>query len=400
MSGNRKKGIVIFLVGFLIILFSTLISGNSGEIKENNVLARNEFGGGEKEVSLIATTDQGETVIDYSIAERMFKESEIYEMLPEFLEQLELTVLGENEGIDKIDTSLNFADEIEGYPFEVIWSSDRSDLVGSEGNIKEEIKEPVTIMLTAELEYGEWMYEHSFPVVLVPHTYSPVEEWAHILEDALIRADAESSNQAYISLPVALNGTQIKWSEKKVNKGIKIGGLCIAIAFLFFFSDMAEKKEAEKKRIQQIRKAYPEFVMKCAMLVGAGMTPRQAFERIGKVYQNNRLNKNLLYEEILISNRELENRIAERQVYENFGRRCGIREAEKLAATLSRNLSKGTDGLKGALREEAKEAMAMEKEQIRKQGETAGTKLLFPMLLLLLIVMVIIMVPAFSTFSI
>ena len=44
--------------------------------------------------------------------------------------------------------------------------------------------------------------------------------------------------------------------------------------------------------------------------------------------------------------------------------------------------------------------MEMHKETVKKQGETAGTKLLFPMLILLLIVMVIIMVPAFSTFNI
>jgi len=140
--------------------------------------------------------------------------------------------------------------------------------------------------------------------------------------------------------------------------------------------------------------------MKCAMLVGAGMTPRQAFERLGKVYKENSSAKNSLYEEILVTNRELENRIAERRVYESFGRRCGIRETEKLGSMLSRNLTKGTEGLKNALREEAKEAMEIEKERIRKQGETAGTKLLFPMLILLLIVMVIIMIPAFSTFSI
>lgn len=400
MSKNRKKGIVILLLGILMIILSLLIPMGSGKLTENGRLGRNEFGEGENTVSLIAITNQDETIIEYNVAERKYTESEIQTMLPGFKEKLESSVLGANESLDKIQSSLSLVEALEGYPFYITWSSERSDLIGSEGDLKEEIEEPVPVMLTAEFEYEEWIFEHSFLVVLVPREYAPLEEWMHMLEDALVRADAESENQTYMNLPEIIGGTSVKWSEKRENKGLKIGVFCVIAAIIFFYADSVEKKEQEKKRLREMRKDYPEFVMKCAMLVGAGMTPRQAFERLGKVYQENSSVKTPLYEEVVVTNRELENRIAERRVYESFGRRCGIRETEKLGSILSRNLTKGTEGLKNALREEAKEAMEMEKEQIRKQGETAGTKLLFPMLILLLIVMVIIMVPAFSTFSI
>lgn len=400
MSKNRKKGIAILLLGILIMVFSLLIPIGPGKLTENGRLERNEFGEGENTVSLIVITNQDETIIEYNVAERKYTESEIQTMLQGFKEKLESAVLGENESPDKIQSSLLLMEELEGYPFYITWSSERSDLIGSEGNLKEKVDEPVPVMLTAEFEYEEWIFEHSFPVVLVPREYGPLEEWLHLLEDALVRADEESENQTYMNLPETIGGTSVKWREKRENKGLKIGGFCVAVAIIFFYADSVEKKEQAKKRLQEIRKDYPEFVMKCAMLVGAGLTPRQAFERLGKVYKENSSAKNSLYEEILVTNRELENRIAERRVYESFGRRCGIRETEKLGSMLSRNLTKGTEGLKNALREEAKEAMEMEKERIRKQGETAGTKLLFPMLILLLIVMVIIMIPAFSTFSI
>ncbi len=400
MSKNQKKGILVLLIGLIIMILSLFIPMNSEKRMESGRLERNEFGEGETPVSLIATTNREETMIDYSVAERKFTHSEIQEMLPEFKETLERVALGENESPDKIQASLSWPEELEGYPFYIIWSSDRSDLIGSEGNLKEEIEEPVPVMITAEFEYEEWAFEHSFLVVLVSREYSPAEEWAHMLEDALVRADAESRNQTYMTLPEIIDGTPVKWNKKEENKGLKIGGFCIVIATIFFYADSVEKKEMQKNRVQEIRNAYPEFVMKCAMLVGAGMTPRQAFERLGKVYKEAASVRNPLYDEILVTNRELENRTAERRVYENFGQRCGIRETEKLGSMLSRNLTKGTEGLKNALREEAKEAMEMEKERIRKKGETAGTKLLFPMLILLLIVMVIIMIPAFSTFSI
>lgn len=400
MSKNRKKGIMVLLIGLLIMILSLLIPANSGKRMESGRLERNEFGEGENPVSLIAATNREETVIDYSVAERKFTQSEIQEMLPEFKKTLERVALGENESPDKIQASLFWPEELEGYPFYIIWSSDRSDLIGSEGDLKEEIEEPVPVMITAEFEYEEWTFEHSFLVVLVAREYSPAEEWAHMLEDALVRADAESRNQTYMTLPEIIDGTSVRWSKKEENKGLKIGGFCIVIAAIFFYADSVEKKEVQKNRVREIRNAYPEFVMKCAMLVGAGMTPRQALGRLGKAYKEEASVRNPLYDEILVANRELENRTAERRVYENFGRRCGIRETEKLGSMLSRNLTKGTEGLKNALREEAKEAMEMEKERIRKKGETAGTKLLFPMLILLLIVMVIIMIPAFSTFSI
>lgn len=400
MSKNRKKGIMILFLGILIMVLSLVFPMGSGNFTANGRLERNEFGEGEKQVSLVAITDREETVIEYNVAERKFTESEIRTMLPEFKEKLENAVLGENESPDKIQFSLLLMEEMEGYPFYITWSSERSDLIGSGGNLKEEIVEPVPVMLTAEFEYEEWIFEHSFLVVLVPREYSLLEQWVHQLEDALVRADKESESQTYMNLPQTIGGISVKWSEKRENKGLKIGGFCVVAAIFFFYADSAEKKEREKKRLQEIRKDYPGFVMKCAMLVGAGMTPRQAFERLGKVYRESGFVNNPLYEEVLITNRELDNRIAERRVYESFGRRCGIRETEKLGSMLSRNLTKGTEGLKNALREEAKEAMEMEKERIRKQGETAGTKLLFPMLILLLIVMVIIMIPAFSTFSI
>lgn len=400
MSANRKKGMLVLVVGLFIMVLSVILPGGKENMKENDLLERKEFGEGETRVSLIAVSEHGETLIDYSVAERKFTEAEIEEMLPKFLEELVFVAIGENTSPEQIHMSLNLVEEVEGYPFYISWSSDRSDLVGAEGNIKEEIKSDTPVILTAELEYEEWIYEHSFPVVLVPQKYTPIEEWTRMLEDALIGADAKSSYGEYMTLPTDVSGTSVKWKEKTENRGIQIGGFCIAIAILFFFSDSVEEKEKAKKRLRQIRKSYPEFVLKCAMLIGAGMTTRQTFERLGRAYYNNSKQTNLLYEEVLIGMREMENGVAERQVYENFGRRCGIRETEKLGNMLSRNLRKGSDGLKSALREEAKEAMEMQKEQIRKQGETAGTKLLFPMLILLLIVMVIIMVPAFSTFSI
>ena len=91
--------------------------------------------------------------------------------------------------------------------------------------------------------------------------------------------------------------------------------------------------------------------------------------------------------------------IAEAQAYENFGRRCQIPEYIKTGTLLAQNLRKGSDGLADLLEAEALRGMEERQNLARKLGEQAGTKLLFPMMLMLGVVMVILMAPAFLSFS-
>lgn len=58
---------------------------------------------------------------------------------------------------------------------------------------------------------------------------------------------------------------------------------------------------------------------------------------------------------------------------------------------------KGAEGMLAILETEAMDSLERRKEHALQLGEKAGTRLLFPMMLMLLIVMGIIMVPAFMT---
>lgn len=400
MSANQKKGVLVFGIGIVIVLASVCLPLGKGILDGENRIERNDFGEGEIAVHLTASGKEGMAEIEYSVAERIYSDEEVNQMLPEFTDALEVAVLGQNKSPDAVSEDMNFLAELEGYPFYVTWTTDSSSLIGSQGNIKESITEPVQVLLTAEIEYGDKLYEHSFPIVLVPKEMTSMEAWVKAVEESLNSAHEKSLQETYFTLPEEVDGNVVTWSEKKENMGLKLGLLCSAVGILFFFSDSIQRKEEVKKRLEEIRNEYPEFAIKCSMLIGAGMTMRQTMEKIARAYLNNRDKRKPLYEEVVIGLRELESGLPERQVYENFGRRCGIRETEKFGNLMSRNLRKGSEGLKSALQEEAEQAMEKHKEEIRKRGETAGTKLLFPMLILLLIVMVIIMIPAFSTFSI
>ena len=80
-------------------------------------------------------------------------------------------------------------------------------------------------------------------------------------------------------------------------------------------------------------------------------------------------------------------------VYEDLGRRIGLNAYAGLMHQLSRNLKIGTKDLLGLMENELTAAMEIRKENAKRKGEEASTKLLFPMIVLLLIVMLMIVTP-------
>lgn len=157
-----------------------------------------------------------------------------------------------------------------------------------------------------------------------------------------------------------------------------------------------------KLRNQQLLWEYPEFVSKLQLLLCSGMSIRSAFFKIGKEYQKNLQKggkKRYVDEELLLALRKMENGMSEAEALEFFGRRCHLFCYKKMVSLIQQNLRRGTDGLRETLMNETKAAFEERKQAARRFGEEAGTKLLFPMMLMMGIVMVIIMIPAFISFG-
>ena len=76
----------------------------------------------------------------------------------------------------------------------------------------------------------------------------------------------------------------------------------------------------------------------------------------------------------------------------------GVLVYQRMASLLTQNVSKGIQGIQTLLLQEAKEAMAQERANIKIKGEQAGTKLLLPMMGMLVLVFAILLVPAFWSF--
>ena len=195
---------------------------------------------------------------------------------------------------------------------------------------------------------------------------------------------------------------QISWKEKITDNSILLFALFVAAGCILYRLQDRDLKKKLEQREEQLLLSYPEFISKLALLMGAGLPIRSAFQRMAADYQNRKTRKQELiyvYEELTLTCREMESGITEAQAYEHFGQRCRLTQYRKCAALLSQNLKKGASGLLQALQQEAEHAFEERKRNARELGEKAGTRLLLPMMLMLVVVMVLIMVPACFSFA-
>ena len=147
---------------------------------------------------------------------------------------------------------------------------------------------------------------------------------------------------------------------------------------------------------------YSEIVSKLTLLLGAGMTIRSALEKIAFDYDKKKRegtqHRRYAYDEIVYVCREMQGGVSERLGLDMLGRRCHVPCYMKLCSLLLQNLKKGSKGMAQSLSYEVGQAFEERKNLAKKLGEEAGTKLLFPMILMLVIVMVVLIVPALMSF--
>ena len=92
----------------------------------------------------------------------------------------------------------------------------------------------------------------------------------------------------------------------------------------------------------------------------------------------------------------MNNGVAEIDAIFNFGTRCIIPEIKKFASTIIQGLVKGNSELTIMLMEQSKEVWAAKKQNVRRQGEKAASKLLIPICIMFVGILVMILIPIFT----
>ena len=216
---------------------------------------------------------------------------------------------------------------------------------------------------------------------------------------------SEAIGNKVIEMPVIIdNDAQVSWSpvEKPADNTKYIIFICglFVVALIFVMMDSDIEKNIKKKR-EFIKRDFPEFISKFVLLLGCGMTSYDSFRKIMEDNKNvtKTFENHPIYMELETTLREIDLGKAEIYAYEDFGLRCRITEAMKFSSLVTQNLRRGTDDLLMLLREQVSDVWQLHKADIRRKGEEAGTKLVFPMILSLVSVLLVVIYPAFASIN-
>lgn len=391
---------VVFL-GVLLCLGAWVSAHSNPLLMEGSYIGRKPYGSGEVPIELSAQIEgEEEEFFEYLVEERKYTEEEIEAIYGEATEVLADVILGQNESLEDVRHDLELVTSLEGYPFEISWESSSYALVNIDGTVSnEEMTEGEIVMLTAHFHYEAWSWDYQLYVKVNPVVYSDRELLRKQVEK-LIQAQADQTkHEEVMVLPENVEGKSIVWQEVIADSsGYFLVLVFLAAGVLYWGHDKDIDQKLERRK-KELLLDYPEIVNKLTLYMGAGMTIRNAFFKMGEDYKKqNHEKKRYVYEEIVMTCYELQSGKSETEAYDHLGKRCQVQSYIKLSALLSQNIRKGSNDLLRMLRQEADNAFTERKGLAKKLGEEAGTKLLLPMMMMLCIVMVIIMIPAYFSF--
>lgn len=120
------------------------------------------------------------------------------------------------------------------------------------------------------------------------------------------------------------------------------------------------------------------------------LAPKELFDKIQ--YTCDRA----MYKEMQLTSEEMNNGVSELDALHNFAQRCSVKEIRKFTSILSQNIQKGGSELTMSLRYMNEESWEEKKQRAKRKGETAGTKLMIPLMIMFVGILFMIIVPIFS----
>lgn len=389
---------LIMVCGVVLAVVLWIKDGMETRIVDNRI-GRNAYGDGKKSVSLVADDGENRIHIPVTLSEKCYAQEELIQMADEAMGRIEELILGANESFDRIAYDMHLVNSVEGYPFTVEWHTDDAYMDYTGKLVRDMLDEPVLMELTAVLSCGSFEMERDLAVRIYSKAVQPGKE--ERLAREVSESEETSREQQDMTLPSESGSREIHWSYKRSYRGLLFLAVTPVLAIVVYYGRDRDLYQQVVDREEQMRVDYPEIVSSLALLLGAGMTVPNAWNKIARDYRRRREEgggRRYAYEEMLLTIYEMESGVVQARAYERFGRRCRIPSYNKLSTMLSQNIRKGAANLPVLLKEEAADAFEERKHTARKLGEKAGTKLLVPMMMLLGITMVIIMVPAFKTY--
>lgn len=394
-----KKKIIIILV-LSVILSATLFLMENVFRNSDKVVKRNTYGEGKKVTEFeVAVEGKEEGTIEIEVEEQEYSKKEVQKMFREVIAKLDEVILGENESFNRVEQNLNLVKSLEDYPVRIEWQLDSYTVMNLYGEIQEEnvVSEGTLVELRGIISYKgeEAIYVQNARVY--PLTRQGMDKLLYELKQEVERLEEGTRQSESFILPDKIRGKQLTWTEKSENRWYYVLILGCAMCVYLVYREKERAKQEKHRRTEALLRDYPGMISKFTMLLSTGTTIRNAWEKIVQNYEQQKesMGKHAVYEEMMVTLREMQGGVPEAEAYERFGKRCGTSTYLKFGTLLSQNLRKGSKGISDILRMEAIQSFENRKNTAKRLGEEAGTKLLVPMLGMLAVVFIMVMVPAF-----
>ena len=395
---KKADNIKRILVFFFIFLIAIVLERTDGTI-EKGTIQRNESMKGEKDVELVLNAEglPKDYVYKVNVQEVLYTKEEAEVFLEEAKKEIDKDFKNVSEVIPVEESYVSERVEAE-------WSFSSRDYIQADYRVRQEkLQADVVVNATATLRCGSYEQLYTFPFIISKKEQTKEEQLKASL-DAWFTEEMTKEGVSKIILPEKLNGVSLQWSEKKTNLSLKVLCFEIVVFLLLYLREKEQKKETERLLLKNFEQEYAELVGSLSVLMGAGMSLKQAWNIIATQYMRKKETdaypQKEALEEVVLVNRKIQEGESERGAFLQMMERIPLMCYHRLIHMLLANRDKGTKGLCEILDKEAQTAYEQKILNVRKMGEEASAKLLVPMMLMLVIVMAIVLLPAFINFSI
>ena len=216
------------LSGFVLYGLSEAV-GEIGDPVRDGVLARNEYGGGDRQYELLVEgLENGEEQVKVTVPERKMSDAEVQRELPGIMEYLKGEILGGNSSLSKVQSDLNLTRTLVKYGLSVEWESGDPETVSDMGLIGSEMPESgKTVTLRAGLMNGSSVTWVEIPVTVFPETETLGETFSAFL-GKLAEKDLETGQ---VVLPETFDGRTLHYrsADGCGNGGLIFLGIAAAL---------------------------------------------------------------------------------------------------------------------------------------------------------------------------
>lgn len=385
------------MVCLILLLFTVLSCQQKQDFFQGYFIEKNDIGGEQKEINLKTDIDGLKREKEIIIPERKYSEDEIAIHSKRVKEYISKHYLGKNKSEDKIKTNLNLMRKVNGSMIKISWISSNEEVVSQKGKTDgRKILKPQNVELTAVLKYESYKEKIKFNITVLPIKKSLKEniwiEWNEKFKNAV----EETKSLKYLKLPDKVRGKTVKYGVDRYSRLWQVLMAMVVLFFIVPFVSESVSKSKVSEREKQLKLAYPEMIEKFVLLINAGLSIKSAWIRISDANDVNKVKKDYLKEEMILTKRQMENGLSEEKAYEMFGRRTGLFIYMKFCTLLVQNLKKGNSDLIKILEYESTDIFSERKENAKILGEEASTRLLLPMMMMMVIIFAIILYAAFS----